>query len=220
MSEDVHRRLLDAGYREVERWRISEVLGFVRRELDARTWVLQGAFAALAFAAAVGVTYAYWDVADGARLVPDVVAPFGAGCLAMLVAVVPHELLHGLAYKLTGAPRVAYGADFRKLVFHASAPDHVLTARQLYFVALVPLVVLTAVMAVALAVSGGWWWWFWFGLVLTHTQGCLGDLALVSYFVRHRARGEWITYDAGATEEFVLMVRTPEAANTNADARA
>ena len=207
---DLHERLLAQGYREQERWRIADVLGFVRRELAQPTWPLALTLAFLFAATGLAVSVGVWEVIDGQRWLQDVMLPFGAGCIAMILLVVPHELLHGLAYKLTGAAQVRYGADFSKLVFHASAPYHVVSAKQLYFVALLPLAVINGLLLVALLLLSGWWWWFVVGLLLMHTQGCLGDLAIVSFFVRRSEEGKWVTYDASATQEFVLLLLANE----------
>ena len=216
MSEHPHARLRAAGYREVERWRIEDMLHFVRREVGIGTWPVQVLLASLLSLVGIGLVAAYWALHDGAALFGDIVLPFGLGCVGMLAIVVPHELLHGLAYRLAGAQRVVYGAEWRSLMFHASAPEFVLSAQTLYAVALLPMAVLSPICLAGLLLLSGWWWWVVLGVLLMHTQGCVGDVAIVSYFVRQVRPSDWVTYDDAETQEVVLLCRTEATTNTNA----
>ena len=205
---DTLDRLRAQGYRVEERWYTSDVMGFVRRELSRPRWPLRLAFGAL------GLTLAYLayrfvtDVLAGANWFSGALVPFGCGVLAVVPIVVPHELLHGLGFKLLGAPRVVYGAEWRLLVFHASAPGHALTPRQMDAVALAPFLVLTpGLLAWALLAPGGWAY-AGIGALLMHTQGCLGDFAMVNYFARTRDwGGEVLTFDEASGESFVIVRR-------------
>jgi hypothetical protein len=59
--------------------------------------------------------------------------------LTLLVAI--HELLHGLALKLTGAPKVKFGGIFKKFVFFAEADHFILGKKSFLFVAFTPFVI-------------------------------------------------------------------------------
>ena len=195
------------GYVPVERWEIAEVMLFVRREIEARTYWLTGHTILLGALVAFGL-YAGWREAEaGAALFAAVLLPLGLGVLAMALIIVPHELIHGLAYRLVGAGRILYGADWRSLVFHASAPGFVVDYARMRLVALAPFVVLSLCLGMALSTLDGAWWWGAYGLTLAHTQGCLGDAAMLNAFARQDEPGAWVTYDDAAEPQFVFMRR-------------
>lgn len=196
-----------AGYVPVERWDVSEIMYFIRREMRERTFWLHGHTAALASLIGLGLFRAYVDLADGAAWFGDVALPLGAGVLAMVLFVVPHELIHGLAYRWVGAPRVEYGADWRRLVFHASAPGFVMDYSRMRVVALAPFALLSTVLALYLVTVGGPWWWAGYGLALIHTQGCLGDAAMLNVFARRERPTAWITFDDAERGHFVFLRR-------------
>ena len=203
----VEADLLAQGYRVRERWDIADVLAFVRRELSRNTPIVLAFYAVLLGLLILGAAAAVALVGSGTRWFTEVLVPLGAGMVMMLVVVVPHELLHGLAYKAIGAPEVRYGANLRQLVFHASAPFFPVRYAQMAFVALLPFAVITAALTVGLAVLGGAWWWACYGLALMHTQGCLGDVAMVSFFARQEEPARWATFDDGDEQTFVMLER-------------
>lgn len=104
-----------------------------------------------------------------------------------------HELLHGLALKFTGAPKVHYGGYLRKFIFYAEADRHVLNKTQFTFVALTPLIVVKI-----LTLCGIYIFWdsptFYFSLVVmaAHSFFCAGDIGLLTIFFR---RSRIYTYD-------------------------
>lgn len=125
----------------------------------------------------------------------------GALVFSLSVLVVIHELLHGLAIKLTGAERVTYGAYLRKFIFYAEADRHVLNRQQFAFVALTPL---TVVQAVTLA---GIFLFFNHPAVYSiifvmsaHSLFCAGDIGLLSVFYQF-GDSEIYTYDVKAEKK-------------------
>ena len=200
--------LLAEGYRVEERWYTKDVMGFVRRELSRPRWPLRLAFVGLGSIVAYLLYRAVTDVLAGSSWFYDALLPFGVGVLAIVPLVVPHELIHGLVFKLLGAPRVAYGADWRRLVFHAAAPGHPLTPQEMNLVALAPFALLTPPLLAWVALAPAAWSYVGIGALLMHTQGCLGDFAMVNYFVRERPRGgEVLTFDEPTGESFLIVRR-------------
>ena len=210
-------RLRAEGYRVEERWYTEDVMGFVRREIGRPAWPMRSAFAFMGLVVGYAVYRGIGDLRVGAQWFSDMLLPFGIGVLVILPLVVPHELIHGLAFRLLGARRVVYGAEWRQLVFHASAPGFPVGARGMTFVALAPFAVVTPGL-VALAAQGDVWWaWLAIGALLMHTQGCLGDFAMVNYFARRVSRREDLfTFDEESGESFVMVCRPadPESAPT------
>ena len=60
-------------------------------------------------------------------------------CFSVLVII--HELLHGVALKLTGAKHVTFGGYLKKFIFYAEADQFVINRRQFAFISLTPLFV-------------------------------------------------------------------------------
>lgn len=118
------------------------------------------------------------------------------------VLLVPlHEAIHGIAYKLAGAPKVSFSADFKQFIFSAQADKFVVGARSFYAIAFAPFVIVTsaAIMGIImypeykLILSTG---------ILIHTMACGGDFGLAAYFYKHADSG-MVTYDdVDANESF------------------
>lgn len=110
-----------------------------------------------------------------------------------------HELLHGLALKFTGAPKVHYGGYLRKFIFYAEADRHVLNQKQFAFVALTPLI-----MVKVLTLCGIFVFWyspvFYFSLIVmaAHSFFCAGDIGLLTLFLHD---DEIFTYDVKAEKK-------------------
>ncbi|NLX29704.1 MAG: DUF3267 domain-containing protein [Bacteroidales bacterium] len=109
--------------------------------------------------------------------------------------VVIHELLHGLALMLAGAPRIRYGGSLRKFIFYAEADRFVLGRPAFLFVAFTPLAVIQIV-----SVAGILLWfptpfvYFFLMLQSAHALFCAGDLALATIFFKYPGRKVY-TYD-------------------------
>ncbi len=101
-------------------------------------------------------------------------------CFTLLI--VFHELIHGIALKIIGAPKISFGAHFKKFIFFAEADQFVMNKRQFYFVAILPLVVIKIVSLLGIA-------FFWNSpsiyifliLMSIHSLFCAGDIGLIAY---------------------------------------
>ncbi len=101
--------------------------------------------------------------------------------------VVIHELLHGIALKLLGAPRVRYGGYLKKFIFYAEASGFVLNRKQFYFVALTPFIVVKFISLVGIVLFLHHpIWCFFFLLMSLHSLFCAGDIGLMSFFEQHK----------------------------------
>ncbi|MCK3684008.1 DUF3267 domain-containing protein [Maribellus sp. YY47] len=106
-------------------------------------------------------------------------------CFTVLIPI--HELLHGLAIKLSGAPHVHYGAYFRKFIFFAEADRHVINRVQFTWIALTPLLVVKGIALILTLLFWGTPWVYSFLLIMAiHSLFCAGDIGLLSVFYRHR----------------------------------
>ncbi|MEM6346898.1 MAG: DUF3267 domain-containing protein [Bacteroidota bacterium] len=121
------------------------------------------------------------------------------GVSASLLLIPLHEAIHALAYKIVGAKKTSYDANWRQFYFMAIADKFVANRREFQVVALAPFVVIsTALLTPAIFLSLPWQ--FGLGaLVLTHASFCAGDFGLLSYFA-FRRHYEVVTYDDKANK--------------------
>jgi len=119
---------------------------------------------------------------------------FGFGC-ALTFALVPiHEGLHGLAYKLCGAPSVSFAANWKKLYFMAIADKFVATRYPFYFIGSLPFLFISLVLIVLTLLSNDGRQIMLLSTLLIHTSMCAGDFGLMSYFAE-KSNQQVATYD-------------------------
>lgn len=110
-----------------------------------------------------------------------------------ILIILPHELLHGVAYRILGARKIRFGADMKQFIFYVTADQFPITGIELVFLALTPFIVVNAIAGTLL--------FNWFPqhmlsgslLLLSHNIMCIGDFALVSYV--SSAKRPIYTYD-------------------------
>jgi hypothetical protein len=105
-----------------------------------------------------------------------------------------HELLHGLAYRICGAGKVSYKANWKKLYFMAIADKFITGRSAFYFIGLAPFVVisLSFLLLAVFEVPGRQV--MWLTALWMHATLCAGDFGLMSYFNVNKTR-DLITYD-------------------------
>jgi Putative zincin peptidase len=125
----------------------------------------------------------------------------GALVFSFTLLIPIHELLHGLAIKHTGAPKVHYGAYLKRFIFYAEADRYVINRKQFALIALTPLVtvkLVTLILTIIFLHSP-----FMLSALMvmaTHSFFCAGDIGL--YLVFHRNSGsEIFTYDVQAEKK-------------------
>lgn len=127
-------------------------------------------------------------------------------CFTALIVI--HELIHGIAIKLTGAPKVSYGANLKKFIFYAEADQYVMNRRQFTFIAITPLIVVKLVSAIGVLLCFNQPAVFAFSIIMcTHSLFCAGDISLLSLFYRHEY-SEVYTFDLVSEQKsFYYMKR-------------
>ena len=119
----------------------------------------------------------------------------GAIVFTFTLLIIIHELLHLLALKITGAPKVTIGGYLKKFIFYAEADRHVLTREQFALVALTPLVVVKVITLIGIILTiGEPAFYFWMFLMSAHSLFCAGDIGLLSFFDRY-PDSKVFTYD-------------------------
>jgi len=118
--------------------------------------------------------------------------------LAMIAGtfiVIPfHEILHGIAYKITGAPKIDFGADLRQGIFYVAANNYVIGRRQFTFVALTPFIAINLTAVILINFSTPYVFIGTLFFLLFHNIMCIGDFAMLSYF-QHNSDKELYTFD-------------------------
>jgi len=120
-------------------------------------------------------------------------------CFSFLIII--HELMHGIAIKLTGAKNISYGAYFRKFIFYAEADQHVVNNREFAFIALTPLVAVKILTLAGLLVFLHQPVFYTFIFIMSaHSLFCAGDIGLLSIFYTNKG-SEIFTYDVKAEKK-------------------
>lgn len=97
--------------------------------------------------------------------------------------VVVHELLHAVAYLLTGSRRISFGMIWRKFVFYALADRQVIARSAFRLVALTPFVAINIVcVAGFLFNSNVTLNYFFLGVMALHSLFCAGDIAMLAFY--------------------------------------
>ena len=131
----------------------------------------------------------------------------GAIVFSMTLLVAIHELLHGIALKITGAPKVKFGGILSKFIFFAEADHFVLGKKAFLFVAFTPFVVinLMTIAGIILFFSVPFLYFFLIVMVI-HSFFCSGDVALATIFYRFPGR-ETYTYDNAAEKKTYYFMK-------------
>lgn len=115
--------------------------------------------------------------------------------ITLTVLVPVHEAIHGLAYKMLGAPKVSFGGNLRQFYFYAVADRFVVGARGFRLIALAPFVLITIATIIGLYLTPVNIQWILWGILLMHTGACAGDFGMLGFYKRHDDGGEIFTFD-------------------------
>ena len=120
---------------------------------------------------------------------------FTAIIFTFTLLILIHELLHALAFKITGARNVSIGTYIKKFIFYAEADRHVLNRQQFTLVALTPLLtVKLATTAGIIMTLGNPSVYFWIFVMSAHSLFCAGDIGMLDYFYQDR-NSQLFTFD-------------------------
>jgi hypothetical protein len=120
---------------------------------------------------------------------------FLLGFLAGSIAIIPvHEIIHGIGFLMQGASGIQFGADFRQMIFFVASDKFVMDQKAFFRVALSPFAVINLITIFITFFLSAQWTIFTLSFLLFHNIMCIGDFAMVSFFLKHRNR-ELYTYD-------------------------
>jgi hypothetical protein len=102
------------------------------------------------------------------------------------ILVVIHELLHAMAYLLTGSRRISFGLILRKFIFYALADRQVIGSRAFHIVALAPFVIIKLIcLAGIVAFYNESLGYFFLTVMCLHSLFCAGDMAMLAFYKIH-----------------------------------
>jgi len=103
--------------------------------------------------------------------------------------IVIHELLHALAYLLTGARRISFGVIPKKFIFYALADRQVIAPRAFHIVALAPFVIVKLICIIGFIVFyNQQLMYFFLSVMCLHSLFCAGDIAMLAFYRIHREK--------------------------------
>ncbi len=174
----------------------NDLLPFIQEQFTSRTGTIR-AYIALNVLLLLGIALFIWiDVANGRISWGSFLQWTGLGTLLVFTLIIPlHEGLHGLAYKIIGAPKVTYGVNWQKFYFYAVADRFILNRAAFLFVGLLPFLVVSALAIVLMFCVPIHLKWMLAAIFFMHTGACAGDFALVSFYERHKTYKELLTFD-------------------------
>ncbi|MCD6354214.1 MAG: DUF3267 domain-containing protein [Prolixibacteraceae bacterium] len=112
--------------------------------------------------------------------------------------IIVHELLHGVALKVTGAKNIHFGGYLKKFIFYAEADRHVISRKQFALIALTPLVVVKIVTLIGVVLFLNQPVFYFLIFVMSaHSLFCAGDIGLLSIFYKYND-SDIFTYDVKA----------------------
>jgi len=109
--------------------------------------------------------------------------------------IIIHELLHALAYLLSGARKISFGIILKKFIFYALADQQVISSGAFHFVALTPLIAVKLICLFgAISSSNQPMMYLYLSVMCLHSLFCAGDLAMLAFYNIHRGK-EIYNYD-------------------------
>ncbi len=129
-------------------------------------------------------------------------------CFSVLIII--HELLHGIALKISGAPSISFGGYLKKFIFYAEADQFVINRKQFAFIALTPLFAVKLITLVGIIfLFGQPVFYFLIFLMSAHSLFCAGDIGLFSVFYKFR-KTDVYTFDVKAEKTSYFFARKSE----------
>lgn len=105
------------------------------------------------------------------------------------VLIVIHELLHALAYWITGAGNISFGFVPKKFIFYALADKQVIQSKAFHFVALTPFVVVKLIGILgAISFCNEKLIYFFLTVISLHSLFCAGDMAMLAFYHLHKGK--------------------------------
>jgi hypothetical protein len=112
-----------------------------------------------------------------------------AVAFSLSALIVIHELLHALAYLITGARRISFGVIPKKFIFYALADRQVIAKRAFHIVALAPFAVVKLICLIGIIeFYNSQLMYFFLSVMCLHSLFCAGDIAMLAFYRIHKEK--------------------------------
>jgi hypothetical protein len=139
---------------------------------------------------------------------PEAIIQVGLAILfSFTILIVIHELLHALAYLMTGSRNISFGFILKKFVFYALADRQVVGSRAFHVVALAPFLIVKLVcLGGIIAFYNVPLVYFFLSVMCLHSLFCAGDLAMLAFYNLHRGK-EIYNFDVRSEGKTYFYIR-------------
>jgi hypothetical protein len=184
----------DPGFRQVEVLPFQDMIPFVLTHIREKGLISMIYLMANLLMLGAVLAFILLGIMDHSLTWPRFVWQSMGGILSGSILVIPlHELLHVLAYRILGAKRISFGADFKQFIFFVTADRFTVSGKQIYFLAMIPFAVINiAVVCTTILLSSQGALFAGF-LLLSHNIMCIGDFAIANYV--YRSKGSLYSFD-------------------------
>lgn len=201
MKPTIEALFSEAQFTQLEMLPYAEMIPFVQREFKYPTPLVRLYIVLNVLIVGIMLVLGYLQISSSKINIGDLFSSVSLGLAASMTILIPiHEAIHGLAYKMVGAPSVSYGGNWRKLYFYAVADRFVIGRKHFRMVAIAPFLVISLLSIIALFFVSISMQWFLWGLLLLHTGACAGDFGMLAFYQRH-PEGELLTFDDVAAQK-------------------
>ncbi len=167
--------ILPDGYREI--YSIN-----LQKDKKMALWVnLIGVVIMVVLAVAMHFVVPVTNLLDRSQGMSSYWLRFGTMMVLLVVYMVLHELVHGIAMKLCGTKKVKYG--FTGMYAYAGSSDYYYK-KPYIFIALAPVVLWGVVLAVVNIFVSPQWFWVVYMIQIANLSGAAGDLFVTVKFSR------------------------------------
>ena len=181
--------LEENGYVLLDEMNHAEIVPFVRKFLQKRTWFSSFYYISAIVSFSLLIFFCIKIYHSGNYGIIQILIQILLGVLLTLALIPFHEWIHALAYKSQGAKQTSFDANLKRFYFLAIADKFVTSKREFLIITLTPLIVISLALLITSFLTG-----VLFTTLMIHTIACSGDFALLSYFEFNRKK-EVITYD-------------------------
>lgn len=184
------------------------ILPFVSKYLNTKTWIMRFYFGFLILVSIGIIAWAAIDLKNDLIGFWSLLICFSLGAIPVFIPLIPlHEGLHGLAYKIVGAPKISFGANWRMFYFYAVADRFIANRKAFVFIALLPFIVINLSALIPLVYVSVSLKWLLLGVLFIHTTACAGDFAMLGFYESYRKASEVLTYDDVKEKRSYFYVR-------------
>ncbi len=130
------------------------------------------------------------SIVFGFKSHPEMLVSIGlASVFSVTVLIIIHELLHALAYLVTGARKISFGAIPQKFIFYALADRQVVSPNAFRVVALAPFVIVKILCLAGIVIYfNEQLMYFFITIMCLHSLFCAGDIAMLSFYRIHKGK--------------------------------